>query len=45
MRPEGLWVGTAGGYPLLNSANPIYRAHLDWLFLETLGPKETLETG
>lgn len=38
-------VSTARGHGLLNSHHSIYRAHLGWRFLETLAPKETLETG
>lgn len=37
--------GTAGGYAHLNSDHSICRAHPGWVFLETLAPKETLETG
>lgn len=37
--------GTGAGYTPLNTDHSLYRAHLDWLFLEILAPKETLETG
>lgn len=37
--------GIGAGYTPLNTNHSFYRAHLGWLFLETLAPKETLETG
>lgn len=39
-----LGVGTDAGSTPLKTDHSIYRAHLGWLFLETLAPKETLET-
>jgi hypothetical protein len=39
-----LGYGAGEGYTLFTSDASIHRAYLGWFFLETLAPRETLET-